>query len=100
MKKETNSKWQARFLFAVLAVVGLQLTASVDVAAQSQIQFNVLYECPIFPHNFKVLSCPSEKFCDVLSVNLFTPSASAKGEMYKTSIIETLAKGGCKVGGK
>lgn len=99
MKEQTKSHWQA-LVFAAIATVAFLFAAQIEVAAQTEIEFNVLYECPIFPHNFKVLSCPSEEFCEVLSVNLFTPSASSKSEMYKTSIIKTLANGGCKVGGK
>ena len=36
-----------------------------------EIQYNALYECPRFPHNFKVLSSPNEKNYLVLHVNLY-----------------------------
>ncbi|HVF46229.1 MAG TPA: hypothetical protein VNA17_01545 [Pyrinomonadaceae bacterium] len=99
MKKETNSKWQARFLFAVLVVVGFQLTAH-DVAAQTQVQFNQLYECPRWPHNFKVLSDPNEKNYQVSFVNLYTPSSSFQDEVRKEHILNAIQLGGCKLNGK
>ena len=95
MKNQTKHP----LVFAVLAIVFLAAAYS-DVAAQTAIQFDVLYECPRFPHNFKVLSCPSEKFCEALGVNKYTPSASYKFEIYRSSIIEVFEQGGCKVDGK
>jgi len=83
VKRQTNSNWQKQILFAAFAATAFLLAAQFTVAAQTEIQFNVLYECPVFPHNFKVLSCPSEKFCEVLGVNLFTPSASYKARCIK-----------------
>ncbi len=100
MKNLTNSNWQKRLVFAAIAITVLIFGASFEVAAQTEIQYNVLYECPRSPHNFKVLSCPNEKYCEALGVNQYTPSASYKFEINKSSLIEVFEQGGCKVGGK
>jgi hypothetical protein len=99
MKKPTKSHWQA-ICFAAIAAVGFLFAARIEVAAQTEIQYNVLYECPRSPHNFKVLSCPSEKYCEGLGVNKYTPSASYKFEIDKSSLVEVFKQGGCTVGGK
>ena len=75
-------------------------TSQSETAAQTQIQFNQLYECPRFPHNFKVLSSPNEKDYRILFVNLYTPTASFEDEMLKTHITDAIKLGGCKLGGK
>ena len=96
MKKQPNLNWHIMLFAAVIFLFAPQF----QVPAQTEIQFNVLYECPRHPHNFKVLSCPNEKYCEALGVNKYTPEASYKFEMTKSSIIDTLKQGGCKVDGK
>jgi hypothetical protein len=99
MKKGTNSNWKAIGL-AAIATVALLFAAQLEVAAQTELQYNVLYECPRSPHNFKVLNCPNDKDCEALGVNKYTPTASYKFELAKSSIIDVLKQGGCKVDGK
>lgn len=99
MKKPTKSHWQA-IVFAAIPTVAFLFAAQIEVAAQTEIQYNVLYECPRSPHNFKVLSCPNEKYCEALGVNQYTPSASYKFEINKSSLIKVFEQGGCKVDGK
>jgi len=99
MGKQTKSHWQS-VVFAAIATFSCLFAVKSEVAAQTEIQYNVLYECPRWPHNFKVLSCPNEKFCEALGVNKYTPSASHKFEIYKSSLIEVFEPGGCKVDGK
>jgi hypothetical protein len=99
MKRPTKSHWQA-IAFAAIATLAFLFGAQFEVAAQSEIQFNVLYECPRSPHNFKVLSCPNEKYCEALGVNKYTPSASYKFEIDKSSLVDVFKQGGCTVGGK
>ena len=98
--KNLNTNWQTKLLFAAIATAAFLFAAQFEVAAQTEIQYNVLYECPRSPHNFKVLSCPNEKYCEALGVNKYTPSASYKFEISKSSIIDVFKEGGCKVDGK
>jgi hypothetical protein len=100
MQKPTKPIWQRQLIVVVIATVTFLFAAQFEVAAQSEIQFNVLYECPRSPHNFKVLSCPNEKYCEALGVNKYTPSASYKFEINKSTLIDVFKEGGCKVDGK
>ena len=84
MKKETSLSWQTQLLFATIATVAVLFGAQIEVAAQTEIQYGVLYECPRSPHNFKVLSCPNEKYCEAEGVNKYTPSANYKFEIDKS----------------
>ncbi len=87
-------------VIATIAAFAFLFTAQFEVAAQSEFQYNVLYKCPSNPHNFKILECSNETNCQALGVNMYTPSASYKFEIRKSSIIELFKAGGCKVGGK
>ena len=96
MKKLTKSIWQ-KISFAL--IVSFVITC--QVAAQSEIKFNALYNCPDSSiYNFKVLNCDNEKYCKVLFVNLYTPSASFESEVLKSKITDAFKTGGCTIDGK
>ena len=83
MKKQTKSDWQKHLVFAAIASLVFMFAMQTEVAGQMEIQYNALYECPRYPHNFKVLSSPNEKNYRVLFVNLYTPSASFQTKFSK-----------------
>lgn len=97
--KNLNINWR-NIVFAATAIFAFLFTAQIEVSAQAKIQFNLLYECPRYPHNFKVLSSPNEKTYRILFVNLYTPSSSFEDELAKTSVLEAIQQGGCKLDGK
>ena len=100
MQKETHSNWQKHFICAAIVSLVFMFAMQTEVAGQMEIQYNALYECPRFPHNFKVLSSPNEKNYLVLHVNLYTPSASFQDEILKTHIFDAIQPGDCKLNGK
>lgn len=83
MKKLTKSIWQ-KISFAL--IVSFVITC--QVAAQSEIKFNALQTTDSSIYNFKVLNCDNEKYCKVLFVNLYTPSASFESEVLKSKITD------------
>ena len=96
MKKRTKSIWQ-NISFALIVSFAL----AYQVAAQSEIKFNSLYNCPGSSiYNFKVLNCDNEKYCKVLFINLYTPSASFESEFLKSKITDAFKTGGCTIDGK
>lgn len=97
--KTLNINWR-NIIFAAIVILTFLLISQVEVSAQTKVQFNSLYECPRYPHNFKVLSSPNEKTYRILFVNLYTPSSSFENELAKTSVLEAIQRGGCKLDGK
>lgn len=96
MKKLTKSIWQ-KISFALI----VSFVLACQVAAQSEIKFNAFYNCPDSSiYNFKVLNCDNEKYCKVLFVNLYTPSASFESEVLKSKITDAFKTGGCTIDGK
>lgn len=88
-------------LFLIIAALAFLSLPPVEVLAQSEIQFNALYNCPNSSlYNFKVLDCKSEKYCKVLFVNTSTPSASFEDEISKSKILDAFKAGGCTINGK
>ncbi len=94
------SRCRRNAVVAIIVAFCFVVTGQFEIAAQSEFQFNVLYECPSSPHNFKILDCSNETNCQALGVNMYTPSASYKFEIRRSSLIELFKAGGCKVGGK
>ncbi len=97
--KNSNIKRQVMGLVALVVTI-LAFAAQFQVAAQTEIQFNKLYECPRYPHNFKVLSSPNERSYRVLFVNLYTPSSSFEDEILKTQVLDAINTSKCKLDGK
>ena len=99
--KRTNSSWLKHLLFAAIATVAFLYVLQVQVAAQDEIQFGALYNCPKSSlYNFKVLECANEKYCKVLMVNTSTPSASFETEVSKSRILDAFKAGGCTIDGR
>lgn len=96
MKKLTKSIWQ-KISFALI----VSFVLACQVAAQSEIKFNAFYNCPDSSiYNFKVLNCDNAKYCKVLFVNLYTPSASFESDVLKSKITDAFKTGGCTIDGK
>lgn len=99
MKKQTKSNWQA-IVFAAIATVAFLFATQLEVAAQTDIQFDALYNCPASSmYNFKVLECASEKYCNVFFTNS-SPEGGFKSEIYKSRILDAFKAGGCTINGK
>ena len=99
--KRTNSSWRKQMLFAAISFLVFMLATQLQVIAQTEIQSGALYNCPgSNMYNFKVLDCPDEKYCKVLFVNTYTPSASFESEVLKSKILSAFKAGGCTVDGK
>ena len=100
MKKQNKSNWQ-NTSFALIASFALVFALACQAVAQSEIQFNAFYNCPDSSiYNFKVLDCANGKYCNVLFVNTYTPSASFKSEVLKSKITDAFKTGGCTIDGK
>lgn len=96
MKKQTKSIWQN---ISIALIVSFVLVC--QVTAQSELKFNALYNCPDSSiYNFKVLDCADGRYCNVLFVNVSTPSASFKSEVLKSKITDAFKTGGCTIDGK
>jgi hypothetical protein len=75
----------------------------IKVAAQSEIQFNGLYNCPDSSmYNFKVLECPNDQECQVAFYGGSEPNLTLtyKASVYKSKITNALDAGGCTIDGK
>ena len=100
MKKQTKSNWQT-IAFALIATAAFLFAMQFEIAAQTNIQFDVLYNCPNSSmYNFKVLECTNEKYCQVLFVDINTPSASFESKVDKSKILDAFKAGGCTMDGK
>ncbi len=97
--KKSKTNWR-RIWFAAIASFAFFSVLHLTVAAQSDIQFNKLYNCPDSSmYNFKVLECDG-KDCKVLFVNTYTPSASFESKVLKSKITDAFKTGGCTIDGK
>lgn len=97
--KKTNINCQ-RILFAAITFFAFCCVPSLTVSAQSEIQFDRLYNCPDSSmYNFKVLECDG-KDCRVLFVNTYTPSASFESKVLRSKITGAFKTGGCTIDGK
>ena len=97
--KKPKTNWR-RILFVAIASFTFFSTSHLIVAAQSNIQFNALYNCPDSSmYNFKVLECDG-KDCKVLFVNTYTPSASFESKVLNSKITDAFKTGDCTIDGK
>ena len=97
--KKSNTNWR-RNSVATIASFAFFSVLHLSVAAQSEIKFNALYNCPDSSmYNFKVLECDG-KDCKVLFVNTYTPSASFESKVLKSKITDAFQTGGCTIDGK
>jgi hypothetical protein len=89
-------------VLAFIAFFAFVFTLTLEVAAQSEIQFSELYNCPNSSlYNFKVLECENERYCKVAFMTSTTPqTVSFESEVAKSKITDAFKAGGCTINGK
>lgn len=87
-------------MFRLIISLAFALAFVLQAAAQTEIQFDSLYNCPDSSmYNFKVIECDGRD-CKVLFVNTYTPSASFESKVLKSNITDAFKTGGCTIDGK